>query len=79
LERRAAVDDDAGRGRIVSAPVSRGGNGAGSYGGQSDSKVVMTPDMKMAAKISGISETLYAEQVLRLREAKKNGDHGGQP
>jgi hypothetical protein len=82
---RARLEDedesDRRRGRIVSAPVSRDtmGTGGGSYGADRPGKVTMTPEMKMAAKISGISETEYAQQVLRLREEKLNGNYTGRP
>jgi hypothetical protein len=80
---RARLEDesDRRRGRIVSAPVSRDtmGTGGGNYGADRPGKVTMTPEMKMAAKISGISETEYAQQVLRLREEKLNGNYTGRP
>jgi hypothetical protein len=73
LRMRAAMGGLAGLTDCRSVPDGRSYNERGG-------RVVMTPAMKDAARISGISEVEYAEQVLRLREAKKNGDyHGGQP
>jgi len=34
---------------------------------------------KDAAKIAGITEKEYAEQLIKLREHKTNGMYGGQP
>ena len=63
----------------MSAPVSRETSANGYGGGDRPGKVTLTPAMKEAAKVSGISEIEYAEQVLRLRKAKANGDYGGSP
>jgi hypothetical protein len=39
----------------------------------------LSVEQKMAAKISGISEVSYAEQLLKLREEKSQGRYGGDP
>jgi hypothetical protein len=68
------------RERIVSAPVSRETMATGNYNsyGERPGRVTMTPAMKEAARIAGISETEYAANVLRLREEKAKGHYGGQ-
>jgi hypothetical protein len=66
---------------MTSAPVSREGTQAtGSYNayGERPGQVHMTVAMKEAAKIAGITEREYAENVLRLRAEKKAGNYGGQ-
>jgi len=72
-------DDDVedNRGSIVSAPVNResGGGGGGSDGG-SRRKVTLTRDQQEAARISGVSDKVYAENLLRLENEKKNGNYG---
>jgi|ERR1700730_3590112 hypothetical protein len=67
---------------IVSAPVSREyGYSAlqGGSGGERSGKVHMTPAMKESARISGLTELEYAEQVIELRRRKSEGDYGGSP
>lgn len=51
------------------------------FGGGEDrpGKVTLSIAQKEAARIAGISEKEYAEQVLRLREEKANGHYGGAP
>jgi hypothetical protein len=62
---------------MYSAPVSREVPGS-SYNDRSG-RVTLTPAMKEAAAIAGVSLSEYAEQVLRLREEKKSGNYGGAP
>lgn len=80
---RARLEDesDRARGRIVSAPVSRDtmGTGGGSYGDNRPGRVTLSIAQKEAAKIAGISEKEYAENVLRLRAEKAEGNYGGSP
>jgi hypothetical protein len=58
--------------RRVAAPVSHGSvPGMGNTGG--GNRVVLTPDQREAARLSGISEVEYAQGVVRLREAKRQG------
>jgi hypothetical protein len=67
--------------RIYSAPPSRSvpqSNGRG-YLSNDLRSVDMTPAMKEAAAIAGISIQEYARQVIRLRQEKEMGNHGGQP
>jgi hypothetical protein len=71
-------DEPAPRSRsMVSAPVSR--DGVPSSSGEKPGQVRLTAMQKEAAKIAGITEKEYAEQVLRLRGEKLNGNYGGQP
>jgi hypothetical protein len=63
----------------VSAPVSRESASNGYDYSDKGSRVKMTPQMKEAARIAGISEVEYAEQVLRLRQEKAEGNYGGAP
>jgi hypothetical protein len=65
------------RSGMYSAPISREVP-SGSYSDRPGT-VRMTPAMKEAARISGVSEREYAENVLRLREEKKSGNYGGAP
>jgi len=65
------------RSSMVSAPVSR--DGPSSASGEKPGQVRLSALQKEAAKIAGISEKEYAEQVLRLREEKKSGNYGGAP
>jgi hypothetical protein len=67
------------RGSLYSAPVNRETASTGYSGGDGPGSVRLTVAMKEAAWIAGISEREYAEQVLRLREEKSQGHHGGQP
>jgi hypothetical protein len=63
----------------VSAPPSREvpTSDGGRLGLSSPSQIRLTPEMKHAAAISGISEAEYARQLIRLREAKARGDYPG--
>lgn len=62
-----------------SAPVSREVPQSNGRRALSDDphSVDLTPAMKEAAKIAGISEKSYAEQVLRLKREKENGNYTG--
>jgi hypothetical protein len=66
------------RGSLYSAPVNRESASTG-YSGDGPGSVRLTVAMKEAARIAGISEREYAEQVLRLREEKSQGHYGGAP
>ncbi len=61
---------------MVSAPVSR--EAPANSQGERPGRVTLSAAQKEAAKIAGVSEKDYAEQVLKLREAKSNGYYGGQ-
>jgi hypothetical protein len=70
------------RTRNVSAPVSRETMANGGYDryGDRPGRVTLSVAQKEHARIAGISEREYAEQLIRLREEQKNGNyHGGQP
>jgi len=56
--------------RYVSAPVSRDP----SYGG-SPNRIRLTGEQRELAKLAGISETEYANQLMKLNEMKANGDY----
>jgi hypothetical protein len=79
------LDDLAGpieRTRNVSAPVSRETQANGSYNsfGERPGRITLSAAQREAARFSGLTEREYAEQLIRLREEKKNGNyHGGQP
>jgi hypothetical protein len=65
---------------MISAPVSRDwGTTAtsGAVNGERPGQVHMTVAMKEAARISGLTDREYAEQVLELRRRKSEGDYGG--
>jgi hypothetical protein len=62
----------------VSAPVSRETSVNGYDHGDRGSRVRLSIAQKEAARIAGITEKEYAEQVLRLRQEKRDGYHGGQ-
>lgn len=60
---------------IVSAPVSREvPNGGGQR--PSSTKINLTPAQREAAKLAGVTEKVYAEQLQRLNEMKANGTYG---
>jgi hypothetical protein len=65
------------RSGLYSAPVSR--DVPRDSRGERPGMVVLTPAMKEAAKFSGVSEELYAENLLKLRQAKDDGHYTGQP
>lgn len=58
-----------------SAPVSRE---APTGSTERNDRVTLSVAQKEAAKIAGITEKEYAENVLRLRKEKSNGHYGGQ-
>lgn len=64
------------RSAMVSAPVERTVP-TGNYNDRG--QIRLTPEQREAAAIAGVSESLYAEQLLRLREAKEAGHYQGQP
>ena len=65
------------RGAIVSAPVNRESSGGGNAdGGGSRRSVRLTKDQQEAARISGVTDKVYAENLLRLDAEKKNGNYG---
>lgn len=60
---------------FFSAPVSRE---AMSWTGRREDRpgsITLTAEQKSAAKIAGISEVEYCRQLIRLKEAKANGDY----
>lgn len=62
--------------RRYAAPPSRTAPGSGHRSGGSDDQIVLTPDQRMAAKISNVDEYTYAQGVRKLRELKKQGHYG---
>jgi hypothetical protein len=50
-----------------------------SASGERPNQVRLTVAQKEAAKIAGISEKEYAENLLKLRAEKLNGNYGGAP
>jgi len=70
-------DEPQTRGRIVSAPVTR--EVPTSQGQDRTGRITLSVAQKDAAKIAGITEKEYAEQLIKLREHKTNGMYGGQP
>lgn len=64
------------RSSMVSAPVSR--EAPPDSKGERPGQVRLSVAQKEAARISGLSEKEYAEQVLKLRNEKLNGNYGGQ-
>ncbi len=78
VNREEPDDEPQTRGRVVmSAPVSR--EAPASSSGDRPGRVTLSVQQKEAAKIAGISEKEYAEQVVKLREHKLNGNYGGAP
>jgi hypothetical protein len=63
----------------VSAPPSRETPTASGYRGDNGQRITLNAAQKEAARISGVSEMEYAQNLLRLNEEKKNGSYGGQP
>ena len=59
---------------IVSAPVSR--EVPSTFIQSRDSKIDLSPAQREAAKISGISEKVYAESLLKMNRMKANGTYG---
>ncbi len=66
-----------GRSTNVSAPVSR--EAPLSSSGERPGQIRLTVAQKEAAKISGVSEKEYAENMLKLKAEKLNGNYGGAP
>lgn len=62
--------------RMVSAPPSRE---VPSSSGDRGSRVTLSVAQKEAAKIAGVTEKEYAENLLKLRAEKLNGNYGGAP
>jgi len=60
-------------GAIISAPVSREipSSGGKRYGGS----INLTPQQREAAKLAGVTEKVYAEQLQRLHEFKERGEY----
>jgi len=69
-------DEPRERTRFMSAPVSR--EAPANAQGERPGKVTLSVAQKEAAKIAGITEKEYAEQVMELRKHKANGHYGGQ-
>ncbi len=62
---------------IVSAPVSR--EAPSTPNNDRNTNVIkLTPSQREAAKIAGVTEKVYAEQLQRINKAKANGTYGGQ-
>jgi len=61
---------------MVSAPVSR--EAPANSQGERPGRVTLSLAQKEAAKIAGIDEKTYAENLLKLRQEKMNGNYGGQ-
>jgi hypothetical protein len=62
---------------IFSAPVSK--RVPSSDGTYSDHRITLSREQKEAAKIAGISEASYAQQLLELNRRKAQGDYSGSP
>jgi len=62
-------------GPMVSAPVSRSG-GTPNAGAAIPGRVVLSPEQREAARLSGISEVDYARQLMRLNSEKRAGNYG---
>jgi hypothetical protein len=58
-------------GRLVSAPVSRDG----SHYGASPRSIRLSREQVETARLAGISETEYADQLLKLRELQQAGHY----
>jgi hypothetical protein len=67
------------RGHMVSAPVSRETQANGAYDSYGDrrGKITLSIQQREAARIAGVDEKTYAEQLLVLRQRKSEGDYGG--
>lgn len=77
VNREEPDDEPQTRGRIVSAPVTR--DAPASNGQDRAGRVTLSVGQKEAAKIAGITEKEYAEQLIKLKEHKLNGNYGGAP
>lgn len=67
------------RSGMYSAPPSREVPTASGVRHSYDGKITLTGAQKEAARMSGISEGEYAQQLMRLLQEKANGSYGGQP
>lgn len=67
-EKNMAEERDESAGPPVSAPVSRSVPGGSR---ESDTRIVLTPAQREAAKWAGIDEFEYAKGLLKLRQAKR--------
>ena len=79
VEKKVEDDDDEiedNRGSIVSAPVNRESGGGGGSDDSGRRRVRLTKDQQESARISGVSDKVYAENLLRLEQEKKNGNYG---
>lgn len=65
------------KGSIVSAPVSR--EAPSTPGSERGGKITLTLAQREAAKIAGVSEKVYAENLSQINKMKANGTYGGQP
>ena len=63
------------RTNIVSAPVSREVPSGG--GTRQNGKITLTKEQQEAARISGVTETEYARNLVKMNEAKANGQYTG--
>jgi hypothetical protein len=64
-----------GKASIVSAPVSRETPATRAYEADNDPRSVrLSPDQLEAARISGVTPTEYAKQLLRMRRAQASGE-----
>lgn len=68
-------DEPAPRRATVSAPPSR--EVPSSNGNRDSGRITLTRAQKEAAKIAGVDEKVYAEQLLRLKQEKAQGNYGG--
>lgn len=60
----------------VSAPVSREST---SNSGTQSNKINLSAAQREAAKVAGVTEKVYAENLKKMNEMKANGSYGGQP
>jgi hypothetical protein len=68
------------RGPVSSRLTETGGTLAhGAVNGERRGRITLSAQQVEAAKIAGVDLKTYAENVLRLREAKENGDYQGRP
>lgn len=63
------------RATIVSAPVNRESSSVGKPEGGGRRRVTLTREQADHARISGVSEEVYAENLVRLGDLKKNGHY----
>ncbi len=67
---------DEGRTVIVSAPVNRDTGSGSSETEQNGNRITLTREQAEHAKISGVSEEVYARNLIRLNGLKKQGHYG---